>query len=363
MKQPTRQRKPVKGFFDAWAQSLKLVVRIGGNYTVGPKIPICVGNEPCISLTKDGETGWAQISFALRNRTGEVVAQMDNNDFVVVPWDIHDLHTTVTKHQLKIWIDSEDVGVDLSFRWLTLDAFLKLFEKDQKRSRRQSKPRHEDHFSRLPPALAQEQRKLDSGPPPPLPDQIITSLKECLVEGRLPLIDIKEMSIYRNGVKTIVKNGIYSGKGFYDACLVVSNSERGFNLPAYEEQAMRRDSLYALSNGMAHDDQPESSFEDKTFSRRVMVVDGKTFRKCRFEQCSLVYKGGVIPIFDGCDLQSCRWVFDEAAARTIQMLHLIYHGFGKYSEQIVNQIFEDVKAAVPTKPQEESKPSGTGSSG
>src|SRR5262249_46709901 len=65
-------QKPVKGPFDAWADNIEVLVRLGGNYSLGQSIPIAIGNENIVTLSKDSENGWLQLSFVLRDKHGDV---------------------------------------------------------------------------------------------------------------------------------------------------------------------------------------------------------------------------------------------------------------------------------------------------
>jgi hypothetical protein len=79
-----------------------------------------------------------------------------------------------------------------------------------------------------------------------------------------------------------------------------------------------------------------------------MVIDGKKFVKCTFENCHLVYKGGKVPVFSGCNMNGCLWVFDEAAHNTLEWLHRLRHYFLPHGEQTFRQVVEDIDKASPT---------------
>ena len=345
--QNTRLAKPVRGFFDAWANDVQMLVRLGGNYSLGTDVPIIIGNDAIFRLSKDAESGFVQLSFDLRDKCGDAIVQMQENDFVLTPSSVHDLQVTVTKHQLKIWVSRENVGLDLSFRWLTWDKLVETFDKDWRPSAKSK--RTKAVFSGMTaglPAGMKEQFESDMKQSAAEHDEQARQMlrkeveEKCMRNGKIPLLDIRKMDIYHRGVKTVVDNGIYTGKGWYAGNLFIGNS---FQLPAYERTAVRDAPLYLLSNGRAVDNEPRKEFDSVHFSRVVVVIDGKKFVKCNFVNCDLVYKGGEVPVFDGCDLNGSLWVFDEAARRSLEWLHRVCHAFGPHGNQAFQQVIDDLK--------------------
>jgi hypothetical protein len=60
--------------------------------------------------------------------------------------------------------------------------------------------------------------------------------------------------------------------------------------------------------------------EGKTFKSQTIELDGNEFLNCEFDQCILVYRGGVPPTLDGCGFDSPRFVFEGAASNTMAFL-------------------------------------------
>lgn len=337
--------KPVKGFFNAWEDDLNIFIRLGGNYSLGAAVPIVVGDEDVIRISKDPDTGWLQLSFVIRNKHGDPVLTMETNDFVMSPESVHDLHVTVSKHEIKLWVTPDDVGLNLQFRWLTWEQLAKRITGDRQQSaKRSERDLRDDILARLP--LNLRKYVADNLPTASEANEETLALlkdqieRRCAKDGKIPFLDVRRMVIYHRGARTVVDKGIYVGKGVYGGNIMVDN---GIKLPAYEQVAFRNGSLYAISNGVAVDDTAENAFESQLFSRQLVAVDGKRFVKCRFEGCRLIYKGGQLPWFNECNLLDCLWVFDEAAARSIEWLHLLCRGFGDRERQAVNQIFEDIR--------------------
>jgi len=80
-----------------------------------------------------------------------------------------------------------------------------------------------------------------------------------------------------------------------------------------------------------------------SFADGDVTVDGNRYARCTFARCRLTYRGGEIPAFDDCDMIGCTWHFADAAERTLQMLHAIYHGLGGGGRPIVEAVFESIR--------------------
>ena len=72
--------------------------------------------------------------------------------------------------------------------------------------------------------------------------------------------------------------------------------------------------------------------ENSTFVHEVVHMDSRTYRNCRFEECTLIYSGGEIPRLANNSFTECRWVFDGAALRTMAFLRDLYHDGGEGGE-------------------------------
>jgi hypothetical protein len=72
-----------------------------------------------------------------------------------------------------------------------------------------------------------------------------------------------------------------------------------------------------------------------TFNHETVALDGETFTDCQFVGCRLVYSGGEVPIFDGCRFDQCDWKFEDAAARTLAHLKVVWGAGAKGPVQIM----------------------------
>lgn len=65
------------------------------------------------------------------------------------------------------------------------------------------------------------------------------------------------------------------------------------------------------------------------FNHETVNLDGESFSGCEFRGCRLVYAGGVPPSFSDCRFDDCDWRLEEAAARTLEHLKVIWGAGGK----------------------------------
>jgi hypothetical protein len=79
------------------------------------------------------------------------------------------------------------------------------------------------------------------------------------------------------------------------------------------------------------------------YNHETVALDGETFEDCEFRECRLVYAGGEPPSFVGCRFDDCEWRYDEAAARTLAHLRLVWSVGGKAS---VQALIKDITGAA-----------------
>jgi hypothetical protein len=91
-------------------------------------------------------------------------------------------------------------------------------------------------------------------------------------------------------------------------------------------------------NGQSDPDR--EAVKGRDFSSERVVLDGKHFEDCRFDTCTLVYRGGVPPNFVRCDFAAPRFVFEEAAKSTVQLMSAIYNGI---DERIIEKTFDEIR--------------------
>ncbi len=69
------------------------------------------------------------------------------------------------------------------------------------------------------------------------------------------------------------------------------------------------------------------------FNLETVPLDDEVFTDCEFRDCRMVYSGGKPPVFDNCRFDACDWRFDDAAARTLAHLKVIWAAGGKAQVQ------------------------------
>lgn len=69
------------------------------------------------------------------------------------------------------------------------------------------------------------------------------------------------------------------------------------------------------------------------FNLETVPLDGEMFEGCEFRECRMVYSGGKPPVFDNCRFDACDWRFDDAAARTLAHLKVVWAAGGKAQVQ------------------------------
>ena len=84
---------------------------------------------------------------------------------------------------------------------------------------------------------------------------------------------------------------------------------------------------------------------DQSFANERVVLDGKHFEDCTFDTCTLVYGGGRPPNFVRCDFAAPRFVFEDAAQNTIQLMSAIYGGI---DERIIEKTFDEIRKGFGT---------------
>jgi hypothetical protein len=79
------------------------------------------------------------------------------------------------------------------------------------------------------------------------------------------------------------------------------------------------------------------------FKSTTLVVDGCSYDQCNFDNCKIVYRGGVIPTFSRCKLVQCTWIWEDAALRTIGFLRGIYSGMGPNGRQMIEGVLTEIR--------------------
>jgi hypothetical protein len=76
----------------------------------------------------------------------------------------------------------------------------------------------------------------------------------------------------------------------------------------------------------------------------TVELDGNTFQNCTFDRCTMVYRGNDLPYLISSVFNNCQFRFDDAALRTITLLHRLY---AAGAEKIVEEYIEMIKSGTP----------------
>ena len=87
-------------------------------------------------------------------------------------------------------------------------------------------------------------------------------------------------------------------------------------------------------------------FEATTFLEQAVPLDGNEFIECHFENCSLVYSGGLLPDLLRCSFINVTWSFSDGAARMVEFMACLYHSPSEGATLLVEQTFEQIRAGT-----------------
>jgi len=81
---------------------------------------------------------------------------------------------------------------------------------------------------------------------------------------------------------------------------------------------------------------------DQTFNNERIETHGKTFHRCTFNNCELVYDGDRSPTFKDNKFIDTVFVFTGPAVRTLYLLGNIYHA-GAGGHEVIDKFFDDIR--------------------
>ena len=92
-------------------------------------------------------------------------------------------------------------------------------------------------------------------------------------------------------------------------------------------------------------------YENQTFNKKTLVVDGNRYISCTFVDCGLVFRGGDLPSFNRCTFTRTQIQLEGAARTTLNYLTVL-NGQGLFTN--VNGVIANVKKGtlpVSTRPE------------
>jgi hypothetical protein len=89
-----------------------------------------------------------------------------------------------------------------------------------------------------------------------------------------------------------------------------------------------------------------ANFQNYQAEGTTEVLDGNEYLSCDFRNCTLIYRGGLLPKINQCNFTGCNWKFEDAAERTLVFLTAIYHG-GTGMTELVEKTFDNIRRGNP----------------
>jgi len=84
-------------------------------------------------------------------------------------------------------------------------------------------------------------------------------------------------------------------------------------------------------------------YEECTFESSDVLLDEHEFSDCTFVRCNLTYSGGLLPSITDCDFTDCSWQLVGNAENTLTFLKAIYHNFGSWGKNAVEDVFDLIR--------------------
>jgi hypothetical protein len=81
--------------------------------------------------------------------------------------------------------------------------------------------------------------------------------------------------------------------------------------------------------------------ENQTFTSTDVRLDSRSFENCVFDKCTMIYRGGPLPLLVGCSFRNCQWLFEGPALQTLKLLSTFHRaggGFTAVFEELVKKI-------------------------
>lgn len=86
-----------------------------------------------------------------------------------------------------------------------------------------------------------------------------------------------------------------------------------------------------------------ATHKNKSFADDTVELDNNTYQNCKFARCTLNYRGlGQVEIA-GCSFEEPRFVFLDAAQRTLGFMNALYNGAGAGGKQLIEATFNNMR--------------------
>lgn len=82
-----------------------------------------------------------------------------------------------------------------------------------------------------------------------------------------------------------------------------------------------------------------ATIKNQRFAGKEVIVDGNQYIGCAFVQCTLIYRGGSLPVFERCEFRSSGLQLQESSSDTIAYLNRLYAaGLWNSVEGVLNNV-------------------------
>lgn len=89
---------------------------------------------------------------------------------------------------------------------------------------------------------------------------------------------------------------------------------------------------------------------EQAYTNETVQVDGNRYENCIFEGCLIQYAGLDEVAFVNCRLNNVNWSFVGPAANTISFLSMLHNGFGPLGQELVENLFNNIRNTTITPP-------------
>ena len=87
-------------------------------------------------------------------------------------------------------------------------------------------------------------------------------------------------------------------------------------------------------------------YESQTFSNAQVRIDGNQYNHCRFENCTIEYRGEHQLQLEGCHFQACRWFFNGPAGETLRFLGALHADGDPGLKKMVQETLANITSNV-----------------
>ena len=202
------------------------LIRLGGCYSGGTRVPVAVAGRPTIWLRRTN--AGLLLSFRLYAKDDSLLVSVTDNMFDADSSRLHDLTANASGTKVKVWLAERDIGLHLSFSRVTMEELAGLIEGDCKRAAKKVAPILMEAASGLPAFIAEVFPKVT------MPDNVRRdvmgwALTHVDADQKIQLVNFDRLCLWKGNQRIAINNGITMGKGgvFYSALM---GAQVGINL-------------------------------------------------------------------------------------------------------------------------------------